>query len=223
MDVIGLMATDAPLRCALVMLARMAGRAAHGLMLVGQGKTRAAMLEAGRQPICHPMTGGAVTAEIATMHILLAVAAGTAVRCLAVGLGRRMAAHASKRRVRPAQGKLAELVTEAGHTQLVDVRAAPEMLGVTAAALSLRRPRHAPVIAAAGADVGGNFLVTIQTQCALRIAVAAVMTEAAIAFQLGVRLRHRSRHDQLLDAGSAGGLQQWAAEQQREQRLRTEW
>ncbi len=181
------------------------------------------MVEAGHQPICHLMTGSAVTAEIAAMHVLFAVAAGTVGRCLAVGLRRRMAAHAGKRRVRTAQGKLAELVTEAGQTQLVDVGAAPEMLGMTAAALSLHRTRHAPVIAASGADVGGNLLVTIQTQCALCIAVAAVMTQAAIAFQLGVRLRHRSRHDQLLDAGSAGGLQQWATDQQREQRLRTEW
>ncbi len=97
--------------------------------------------------------------------------------------------------------EVCELVREPGLAQSVDVRIAAEVLGMTAPALTARALTHPTVVPASAADIGGDLLVTIQAKRGLPVAVSAVVTSAAIAFQLGVRMAHRSRHDQLLDAG----------------------
>ena len=114
---------------------------------------------------------------------------------------------AGERQWAPSSGKLVKVVGESSLAELVYVGVAALVLGMAAAALPRRAALHAAVVPGLVADVGCDFLVTVQTQCGLAAAVGAVVTVAAVALQLGVRLGDRSRHDQLLDVrrpGTAG-------------------
>jgi len=110
-----------------------------------------------------------------------------------------VAARALQRRMRAVESEVGQVVCEAGLVELADVSASSEVLRVTTAALTRSACAHAAVIPPLAADVRSDFLVTIQAERRLTIAVRAVVAVAATAFQLRVGLAHGSRHDQLLD------------------------
>ncbi len=99
--------------------------------------------------------------------------------------------------------------------QLIDVGVATPVLRVAATALTGRAALHTAVVARLIADVGGDFLVAVQAQRGLPGAVGAVVTGAAVALQLRMRFRDRSRHDQCLDAGRPGTGTERQGEKQR--------
>src|SRR6202035_2735742 len=121
-------AADALFRGAFVALAGMTGRARHVAMLVGERKTRLVMVEARLLPRLRVMAGGAVSPERTVVNIILAMAVDAGRRGLAIR-GRGMMAGATREgHVRILQGKVRQIVREAGLAPLVDIRVATQVL-----------------------------------------------------------------------------------------------
>ena len=100
--------------------------------------------------------------------------------------------------------EVGEVVGESDLAEACDIGIAAQMLGVAPAALTSGRLPHATVITTFGAQIRGDLLVTTQTLRALPLAVGEIVTVRAFGLDPGVRLRDRTRHDELLDAGRPG-------------------
>src|SRR4051812_42136425 len=122
------------------------------------------------------------------MDVVLAMTIDAGGRSLAIGRIRAMAARARHRDMGIQQGEIGQIVREAGLAQLVDISLAAQVLGMAAATLTGGSLRHPAVIAGSGADVSGDFLVTVETECRLAFAVGAIVAVAAFTFDLGVGL-----------------------------------
>lgn len=104
-----------------------------------------------------------------------------------------------KRRMGALEQKIGQGVVDSGRTELVDVGVAAEVLGMAAPALSGLGILHPPVVAGGAANVRRDVLVAVEAEDRLALAMGAVMTGAALRFDLFVSLAERTRHDQLLD------------------------
>ena len=133
-----------------------------------------------------------------------------------------MAACACNGYMRILQWDFRQVVREAGLVELVDVGVAAQMLGVATAALAGGGLGHPAVVTSLGADIGSDFLVTVETQGRLTRAVGAVMAVTAFAFDLGVGLGDRPGHDELLDICGVRRGREQRGEQYKQQRLRQE-
>ncbi len=203
--VIGQVAADALLGRAFEVLARVAGRARHVAMLVGEREFRLVVIEARLAPCGGHVARGTVDAEGAAVRVVVLVTTDTSCRRFAIRSIGAVATGARERRVRSLQRKVGEIVGKTGLAELVDVRVPALVFRVAAAALAGGGRGHAPVIAGLGADVGGDLLVAVEAQRGLPVAVRAVVAAAAITLQLRMRFAHRPGHDQLLDTGRACG------------------
>jgi hypothetical protein len=90
------------------------------------------------------------------------------------------------------------VVIELLAAELHDVAIAPEVLGVTGAALGGIDAWQAAVETAVLPDIGRDLLVAVETEPSLATAVAAVVALRALLFELGVRCRQLSWHEERL-------------------------
>jgi hypothetical protein len=90
------------------------------------------------------------------------------------------------------------VVIELLAAELHDVAIAPEVLGMTGAALGGIDAWQAAVEAPVLGNIGPDLLVAVEAQPGLATAVAAVVTLRALLFELGVRRRHLSWHEERL-------------------------
>ena len=124
--------------------------------------------------------------------------------------------------VRILQREIRQVVREARLVELIDVGVAAQVLGMAAAALAGGCLRHPAVITGLGADISGDFLVTVETQGGLARAVGTVVAVTAFAFDLGVGLGYRPGHDELFDVRGVHSRCEQRGEQHKQQRLRRE-
>ena len=214
-NVIGHMAGDALLGRPFVALTGMAGGAGHLAVFVSEGEFRFVVIEVSLPPGLRVVARSAVRAQCAPMSIVFLVAADAGGGGLAIWRVRAVATAAVERQMGAIEREAGKLVGKSSLAQLVYVGVAALVLRMAATALPRRAALHAAVVPGLVADVGCDFLVTVQTQCGLAAAVGAVVTGAAVALQLGVRLGDRSRHDQRLDAGRPGTGAERQGEKQR--------
>lgn len=186
--IIGHVAAHTLLRCALVVLARMARSARNFAMLVGKRESGPFVIERVLLPRPRLMTALAVAAQATPMDVVLAVAIDAGGRCFAIGRVSAMAAAARYRYVRVLQREARQIMCEARLTEFVDIGATAQMLGVAAPTLARGRLGHASVIAGPGADIRGDFLVTVQAEGGLALPVGAIMAVAAFTFDPGMGL-----------------------------------
>ena len=177
-------------------------------MLAGQCEGRLVMVEVSVLPGLCIVTGGAIRAQSSFVGVVLRMTATTPGRCVPIGHGGLVAALAGRSNVGVVECEVGEVVVEFNLAEAGDIRSAPPVLGVASAALTAAGLSHAPVIAASGMDIRSNFLVTRQALRALPLAVGEVVTVRAFGLDPGVRLGHRTGHDELLDAGCAGARAQ---------------
>src|SRR3569833_440135 len=220
MNVIGHVAANALLRRSLVALACVAGGTGHLPMLICEREARLLMIECIFLPRLGVVTGGALSPQCTVMDIVLAMAVDTSRRRLAIRSIRSMASRAGHGYVGIPERKIRQLVREAGLVELVDVGVAALMFRMAAAALTGRRLGHPAVVARLGADIGSDFLVTVQAQRGLALPVGTVVTVTAFAIDLGVGLGDGPGHDERFDACGMrrGGV--WRGEQHKQQRRR---
>lgn len=206
MNVIRGMTAGAVLRHPLVVLTGVTGAAGGFLVLVGERKSGAVVIEVCLWPGLRVVTGTAVRTQGAPVRVIFLMAGDTGGGGLAIGCIGMMTTAAHQCAVCTQQRKIRLIVREARRVELSDVGIAAVMLGVTAVAFALARLRHAAVVTGFSMDVLGHILVTIQAQGGLSGAIGAVVAGRAIIFQLRVRLRDRPRHDQSFETGAAGSV-----------------
>ena len=125
-----------------------------------------------------------------------------AVRARPAGLAERIAGRvaglAAQRRVQAFEREVGDGVVERGAIEPEDVRVAPFVLAVATAALGLRGDGMPAVVAASLPLVGGDGVVAVETQSALRLCMERFVTLAALRFDLGVPRDDRARHHERL-------------------------
>ena len=200
-DVVGLVAGDAFLRCVLVAVAEVAGRARDLRVLVAQREGGLVVVVTHVPPGTVVVAGAAVLAEASLMRLVFPMAAEAVPRDIAVLLAGGVAAAAGDVDVRAVELIVGEVVLELLGDELDDVAGAAEMLGVAGGALRGGDSLHMAVVAALPLDVGGDLLVTIEAQLRLAgagVGGAAVMAIRALLLELGVRSAHLAGHEERL-------------------------
>ena len=126
------------------------------------------------------------------VEIILAVATDAVRRRLAEFALGLVAAGAGRAPMLAAQLEIGLRVIELRFVEHDDFGAAASVVGMATAALPLL---ESAVVAAAGLDVGRHRLVAVEAELWLRGAVEADMAVLAGAFEVGVPLNDRPRHD----------------------------
>lgn len=165
-------------------------------MGAAQWKVRAVVVERSATPARGIVTARSVAAELAVVCVLVATIA------LAHGLVERRVVHvaalAGNAPVCAGQGKVREIVGEQRTVETDDVGIASLMVGVTAHAAKYVNSGLSAVKARTRRNIGGNALVAVGAQPALRLPVESDVAIAAVRFQIGVALDQISRHEQPL-------------------------
>src|SRR5690242_17695167 len=117
-------------------------------------------------------------------------------RRLAEGLAARMAGITRSRQVRAAQREVGQLVIELLAAELDNVGIAPVVLGMTGAALRGCDGAKTTVKPTTVTHVARDFLVAIEAQLRLAVAIAAVMARGALLLVLGVLAAELAGHEQ---------------------------
>jgi hypothetical protein len=205
-SVVRCVATDTARGHAPVLLAGVTCRAGCLHMFAGQCKGRLIVVEVRDLPGFCLVTGGAIRAERATMGVILRMTPTTLGRGLAISLGFGSFVTALARRgdVGVAECEVGEVVSESNLTESRDIGIAAQVLCVASAALTAGGLPHTAVITAFGADIRSDLFVTIQALRALPLTIGEVVTGRAFGLDPRVRLRDRTGHDELLNAGRPG-------------------
>ena len=98
--------------------------------------------------------------------------------------------------MRSLERKIRQPVIELHRIETHDVRVTALVLGVAAAALTVAGIRHAAVEPGGFAHIGRNILVTVETQCGLGPAVAAVVAVGAGFFLFDMRAADLAGHQE---------------------------
>jgi hypothetical protein len=105
-----------------------------------------------------------------------------------------VALRARDTRVGAAQREVRDAVIERLAVEPHDVRVAPAVLGVAGAAIAAARGRRPPMEAPLRAQVGGDLVVTHETQPLLGAALEGLVAFAALRLDVRVRSGDGSRH-----------------------------
>ena len=199
MDVVHGVAADAVPRRPGVALARMADCAGNLGVLAVQRESRLRVVETGSTPRPLRVAGSAIGPHRTVVRVLARVARAAGRRCLAPRLSARVTAAARDLRVSTRERKIGERVAEGFALEAHDVGVAPLVLGVTGPASGARGARRLPVEAEVAGLILGHVLVAGTTQIVLLLGMQRGVTLRAVALELRMRGRDRTRHHQPLE------------------------
>ncbi len=156
------------------------------------------VIESHLHPVVSGMAIAARPAERALVSIVLAMTVDACARRVAVRFSGRMALAAGRRGVRALERQVRAAMIEPFWDERRDARIRPLVLGVARSALRRRLRRKVPVEAQRSLDVGGDCLVTHETQLALGASIEALVARPALACFALVGANQRAGRDQPL-------------------------
>ena len=173
-------------------------RTFHIQMLTSQGETRLVMVELGFFPGTFLMAAFALGSQLALVHVVLLVTRIAFVRCGTEFLSSQMAFGTFGLLMLALKDEIRQCVVKLLLVQHHNPAVASLVLGMTDATSLLLR--FLPVKSGISTHIGSNFLVTVDAQPVLRLAVELHMTLLAVVFPLHMPLNQFPRRDNGLDS-----------------------